>query len=147
VAPPGAQELRRALGGLDLVLVEHIGRDQGLGTSIGAGIAALGSEVAAAVVALADQPLVERQVVRRLCDAWRTSGGRARAVAPLYRDGRGHPVLFSRSCFPELSALRGDSGARALLDAMGADLVLVPVDADAPGDVDTPEMLEALERD
>jgi molybdenum cofactor cytidylyltransferase len=66
-------------------------------------------------------------------------------VAPLYRDGRGHPVLFSRSCFPELSALRGDSGARALLDAMGADLVLVPVDADAPGDVDTPEMLEALE--
>jgi molybdenum cofactor cytidylyltransferase len=146
VTAPGPHELVRALGGLNIVLVEHVGRDQGLGTSIGAGIAAMSDEVEAVVVALADQPLVEREVARRLCDAWRASGGTARAVAPVYRDGRGHPVLFARSCFSELSALRGDSGARALLDAMSNDLVLVSVESDAPRDVDTREMLEELEQ-
>ena len=146
VAPPGAHELMRALGGLDVVLVEHIGRDQGLGTSIGAGIAALSDEVDAVVVGLADQPLVEREVVRRLCETWRANRGRARAVAPVYRDGRGHPVLFSRSCFAQLSELRGDSGARALLDAMEDELAPVPIDSDAPRDVDTPEELEEVER-
>jgi molybdenum cofactor cytidylyltransferase len=147
VTAPAARELVGMLGGLNVVLVEHAGRDQGLGTSIGAGIAAMSDEVEAVLVALADQPLVDRDVARRVCDAWRASGGRSRAAAPAYRDGRGHPVLFARSCFFELSRLDGDSGARALLDAMGDELLLVPVDSDAPRDVDTREMLEELERD
>jgi molybdenum cofactor cytidylyltransferase len=148
VTPPGAHELVRALEDVEIVLVEHVGRDGGLGTSIGAGIAALDDEVDAVLVALADQPLVDRALVSTLCEAWRAREGTVRAVAPVYRDGRGHPVVFSRSCFDELSALHGDSGARALLDAMAAsaELLLVAVDADAPRDVDTPEMLAALER-
>jgi molybdenum cofactor cytidylyltransferase len=144
VTAPGAHELVRALGGLDIVLVEHIGRDGGLGTSLAAGVAALSDDVEAAVVALADQPFVDSAVVARLCGAWRASAAQPYAVAPMYRDGRGHPVLFSRSCFAELASLRGDTGARALLDAMGEDLLLVPVDADAPADVDTQEALDAL---
>ena len=144
VTAPGAQELVRALGGLDVVLVEHIGRDGGLGTSLAAGIAALSEDVPSVVIALADQPLVDSAVVAQLCEAWRARDGAPRAVAPLYRDGRGHPVLFSRACFVELACLRGDTGARALLDAMGEDLLLVPVDADAPADVDTPAALDAL---
>jgi molybdenum cofactor cytidylyltransferase len=146
VTPPGAHELAGALGGLDVVLVEHVGRDEGLGTSIGAGIAAMDDGTEAVVVALGDQPLVDPAVVSRLGDAWRASAGRARAVAPVYRDGRGHPVLFSRRCFAELSALRGDAGAKAMLDAMGEELLLVAVEAAAPRDVDTREMLAALER-
>jgi molybdenum cofactor cytidylyltransferase len=144
VTPPGAHELVRALGGLDVVLVEHIGRDGGLGTSLAAGIAAMTYEVEAAVVALADQPFVDSAVVARLCDAWRASASQPRAAVPVYRGGRGHPILFSRSCFAELARLGGDAGARALLDAMGEDLLLLPVDADAPADVDTPEALDAL---
>ncbi|MEO7454937.1 MAG: hypothetical protein ABIY52_01650, partial [Gemmatimonadaceae bacterium] len=61
-----------------------------------------------------------------------------------YRDGRGHPVLFARACFEALGALRGDVGARAVLDALGERLALVEVDGDAPLDVDTPEVLAQL---
>ena len=147
VAPPGAPELVRALDGIQVVVVEHPGRDQGIGTSIAAGIGAMGPDVEAALIALADQPLMDGAVARRLGERWRADGEQARAVAPSYRDGRGHPVLFARSCFADLEALQGDSGARALLDAMGEALALVPVDADAPRDVDTPAMLELLERE
>ncbi|HET9012021.1 MAG TPA: nucleotidyltransferase family protein, partial [Gemmatimonadaceae bacterium] len=142
VVPPDAAARRAALDGLAAVLVEHPGRDAGLASSIRAGIAALPPEADAVVIALADQPLVSPDVVRRLCDRWRDGG--VTAVAPRYRDGRGHPVLFGRSAFGALSALSGDSGARALLDSMRAELALVPVDASAPLDVDTPDALRRL---
>ena len=81
-------------------------------------------------------------VVRRLCVRWREGG--VKAVAPRYRDGRGHPVLFGRETFPALLALTGDTGARALLDALGEAVAVVPVDDTAPVDVDTPDALHAL---
>ena len=63
---------------------------------------------------------------------------------PVYRDGRGHPVLFGRACFDALATLRGDVGARAVLESLGERLAEVPVDADAPLDVDTPDVLGRL---
>jgi molybdenum cofactor cytidylyltransferase len=142
VVPPDATARIAALEGIPSVLVEHAGRDAGMASSIRAGIEALPAEVDAVVIALADQPLVARDVVRRLCERWRDGG--AVAVAPRYRDGRGHPVLFGRATFGALAALEGDTGARALLDSLGDAIALVPVDGSAPVDVDTPDALRAL---
>jgi len=142
VVPPDAVQQIEALEGIPSVVVKHAGRDAGMASSIRAGIAALPPEVEAVVIALADQPLVSSGVVRRLCDRWRAGG--ASAVAPRYRDGRGHPVLFGRETFAALGTLEGDTGARAVLDALDERLALVPVDERIPVDVDTPEALRAL---
>ena len=142
VVPPDASARLAALEGIPFVVVEHAGRDAGMASSIHAGIAALPPEAEAVVIALADQPLVSPEVVRRLCIRWREGG--VAAVAPRYRDGRGHPVLFGRSTFDALSALTGDTGARTLLRSMGDELALVPVDATTPVDVDTPDALRRL---
>ena len=143
VVPPGAHELIRALGGINVVFVEHLGRDQGLASSIGAGVAALSDDVEAVLIALGDQPLVSSVIGSRLVAAWRAR--HARAVAPKYRDRVGHPVLLDRRCFAQLSALTGDQGARTLLDSLGSELELVRVDENAPADVDTREALRVLE--
>ena len=132
-----------ALEGTPCVVVEHAGRDAGMATSIGAGIAALPTSVDAVVIALADQPGVGADVVRRLCARWHEGG--VAAVAPRYRDGRGHPVLFGRATFAALTALTGDGGAREVLDALGDGLAHVPVGGPMPQDVDTPDELRALE--
>ena len=95
------------------------------------------------VIALADQPLVSPNVVSALCNRWREGG--VAAVAPEYRDGRGHPVLFGQECFAALEALRGDVGARSVLDALGNRGAPLPMDAAMPVDVDTPEALQALQ--
>jgi len=142
VVPPDASARLAALEGIPFVVVEHAGRDAGMASSIRAGIAALPPEAEAVVIALADQPLVSPEVIRRLCARWRDGG--VTAVAPRYRDGRGHPVLFGRSTFDALSALTGDNGARSLLRSMGDELALVPVDATTPVDVDTPDALRRL---
>ncbi len=48
------------------------------------------------------------------------------------------PVLFAAEYFPRLLALRGDAGARALLQDAGEKSAAVPagelVDLDTPGD-------------
>jgi molybdenum cofactor cytidylyltransferase len=131
-----------ALADIPAELVEHAGRDAGMASSIRAGVAALPADVEAVVIALADQPRVSPQVVRALCERWRNE--RRGAVVPLYRDGEGHPVLFGRAHFTALGELRGDRGARALLERLGDERALEPVDATRPMDVDTPEALRAL---
>lgn len=144
VIPPGADAVTQALSRLDVRFVVNLGRDEGMASSIRAGVAALPDEVQAVVIALADQPRAAESVTRVLCERWRA--GDVGAVAPMYSDGRGHPVLFGRECFGALLALRGDVGARAVLDGLGARVALVHVADARPADVDTPEALHALQR-
>ncbi|MEO5814391.1 MAG: nucleotidyltransferase family protein [Gemmatimonadaceae bacterium] len=143
VIPPGADAITQALSRLDVSFVINLGRHEGMASSIRAGIAALPGDVEAAMIALADQPLASANVTRALCERWREGG--VDAVAPEYRDGRGHPVLFGRECFAALETLKGDVGARSVLDALGGRLARVHVDAAMPIDVDTPDALQALQ--
>jgi molybdenum cofactor cytidylyltransferase len=142
VVPADSAARVDALQGIPTVVFEHAGRDAGMASSIRAGIAALPPDVEAVVIALADQPLVAPEVVRRLGERWRAGG--AAAVAPCYRDGRGHPVLFGRVTFDALAKIEGDRGARALLDALGDAVAFLPVDGARPVDVDTPDALRAI---
>ena len=143
VIPPGADAITQALSRLDVSFVVNLARAEGMASSIRAGVSALPSDVDAVVIALADQPLVSKDVVCALGDRWREGG--IAAVVPEYRDGRGHPVLFGRECFAALEDLRGDVGARAVLDALGDRVARISVDAEMPVDVDTPEALQALQ--
>jgi len=96
----------------------------GMGSSLRAGLRALtdpdagphvGPHVGAAVVALADQPLVGAAAVSRLIAAYRAGAG----VAVAAYDGRPrNPVLLAREHWPEVIAMAtGDQGARAFLRA------------------------------
>lgn len=143
VIPPGADAVMQALSRLDVRFVVNLGRDEGMASSIRAGIAALPDDVGAVVVALADQPLGSAVVTCALVDRWRAGG--IDAVVPSYLDGRGHPVLFGRACFPALSALRGDVGARGVIEELGERAAIVEVSTVMPADVDTPEALAALQ--
>jgi molybdenum cofactor cytidylyltransferase len=142
VVPVVSEALEQALDGVLVRWVTNGEAYTGMSSSIRAGIAALDAGTDAAIVALGDQPLIDHAVVARLVARWREGG--ARAVAPLYEDGRGHPVLFGAWLFPALRALEGDHGARAVLDALGDDIALVPIEGRAPTDVDTPAALETV---
>jgi molybdenum cofactor cytidylyltransferase len=66
-------------------------------------------------------------------------------VVPVFGGQRGHPVGFSRAFGAQLMALRGDSGARAILAAHPAQIRQVEVsDAGVVKDIDTPPDVEPL---
>jgi molybdenum cofactor cytidylyltransferase len=132
-----------ALSGLPLRLIANPDYAAGQSTSLRAGIEALGQAADAVVVLLGDQPFVTTAIVERLVDEWRSSG--AVIVAPAYAGQRGNPVLFARAIFPELLAIQGDQGARAVLAADRARVRLVAFDDARPlADIDTPEDYERL---
>lgn len=118
----------------------------GMGSSLRAGLQALidgAPDVGAAVVALADQPLVGPQAVARLIAAYR--GGSAVAVAAY--DGRPrNPVLLARKHWPEVIATAtGDQGARAFLRTRPGLVTLVECgDTGRPDDIDTPADLARI---
>lgn len=116
--------------------------DLGMGHSLAAGVRALRSEAATAIaVLLADMPGIEPASLRLL----REQADAERIVFPLYRGRRGHPVLFGRAFWDELTQLRGDQGARALLQAHGdACHGLTLDDAGVLLDLDTPAALQQL---
>jgi CTP:molybdopterin cytidylyltransferase MocA len=102
-----------------------------------------GPDIGAAVVALADQPLVGPQAVTRLIAAYRAGSG----VAVAAYDGRPrNPVLLAREHWPEVIATAtGDQGARAFLRARPDLVTLVECgDTGRPDDIDTPADLARI---
>ena len=111
--------------------------ERGPGASLRCGLAALGPEVEAAVVVLADGPELAPAAIERVIAVWRKSG--ASLVAASYGGARGHPLLVGRSAWARIP----DEGLR------GRESLLVPCDdLGAPGDVDYPDDLpERLRQD
>ncbi|MFN8123272.1 MAG: nucleotidyltransferase family protein [Thermoleophilia bacterium] len=114
----------------------------GQASSLRAGLAALDDGVDAVVAMVCDRPGVTAAAVRDVVAA-ASAHPRFPAAAARYDDVRGHPVLLRRELFPELAALTGDTGARAILGRV--PVLDVPVPGPAPPDVDTPEDLAAAQ--
>ena len=132
VVVEGAYELtgESAQGAARIVRCEDWRR--GPGASLRCGLQALGDDVEAAVVIMADGPALAPASVGRVLDDWRARGGTV--VAASYGGVRGHPLLVARAAWADVP----DEGLRLV------EPRLVPCDdLGAPGDVDTPEDLEA----
>jgi molybdenum cofactor cytidylyltransferase len=136
-----ADTVAAALATLPVRVIVNPRYAEGQSTSLRAGLDALRPGTDAAVVALGDQPLPDPDVIRRLVAAFRTTG---RPIAvPVYRDGRGNPVLFGATLFGELRGVTGDQGGRGVIARDPARVVEVPVDMAMPADIDTPQDYEA----
>lgn len=137
--------VERALAGLPIQVVRNPAFEEGQSTSLRYGVNSLPAEASAAVIGVADQPLLKPGVIRQLVSVHRSR--RAPVVVPRYAGQRGNPVLFDRGLFQELLEIVGDQGGRAVLAKHGADVVWVDVeDAMAGMDLDTVEDLHRLEQ-
>lgn len=113
--------------------------EEGMAASLLAGIASLPPETAGAFVFLGDMPRVPYVVLRPMAEAVRAG---APAAAPIFQGRRGNPVLLAREVFADVARLRGDMGARPILQALGARVARVEspddgvlFDVDVPGDL------------
>lgn len=115
----------------------------GVGTSIAAATRSLQQVAQAIIVMLADQAMITTEHVKAMCDTW--SGADDEIIATAYSDTAGAPVLFPRSCFKELSGLRGDAGGRHLLTDGRFRVRMINFEP-AAVDVDTPDDLTQISR-
>jgi nicotine blue oxidoreductase len=128
-------------------VVDNPGWAEGMGSSLRAGLAALGPAVAAAVVLLVDQPGLTTAALRRVVGAAGPALESAVVVAT-YDGRRGHPVLLGRRHWPAVAEVAvGDRGARDFLVSRADGVVELDCgDVAAPDDVDTPADLDRFRR-
>ena len=124
-------------------VVRNEGYQQGMGTSLRAGLAAVDPEAKAALIVLADQPFVQPATLNRLIDYH--ASVQPQIVIPTYRGFRGNPVLLDRSIFPELRELSGDVGCRAIFGSHTENIRKLAVDdAGILLDIDSREDFDEL---
>jgi len=133
-----ASQIAPVLGRLPVSVVINRMWPEGLASSIRAGVRSLPGSCVAALLLLADQAAVSSDDLERLSGAWRRDP--TRIAAARYGGSVGVPAVFPRAHFNDLLALRGDHGARLLLQRNLDRLTAVPMPS-AAFDLDTPEAL------
>ena len=139
-----ADRVGQAFGGLPNVrTVVNEDWKSGMASSLAAGLrsAAENPAIDAALILLADQPLVDAEALQEIVAAF----GSERIVASSYSDTIGVPALLGREFFSELSELEGDRGAGGWL-RQRMDVRVIPLSA-ATLDIDTPDDLARLKEE
>ncbi len=141
VTGANAQAVEAAVQGLPITITRNEDWQNGQSSSIQAGLCALPGQCGAAIFLLADQPQVTPTVIHALTGEYART--LAPILAPLVAGQRANPVLFDRQTFPDLMALTGDVGGRAIFS--NYQIAYLPWHAeDLFLDVDTPEDLQRL---
>ena len=124
-----------------MVVVENPHYERGQLSSLKVGLPP--GPASAAIVHLADHPLVKRATFKALVAEYGRSG--KPIVIARCRGRRGHPVIFARALFGELLRAPEDQGARVVVNADPSRVAYVDVDdAGVTTDLDTPADLERV---
>jgi molybdenum cofactor cytidylyltransferase len=131
-----AEEVIKTIAARPVKIAINPNYQQGMSTSIMAGLNLIDRQAQAVMLALGDQPFVDSQITNRLIEEfYRHDKG---IVLPTYHGKRGHPTIFAIKYKPELLKLTGDIGARQIIKDHPQDILEVAVDSESViSDIDT----------
>lgn len=137
-----AGRLAAVLEGLPVKVVVNSHHEEGMSTSLQAGLRATGAACDAAIFVLGDQPFVTSSLLDRLIERFAETG--KAVVRPLVGDRPANPVLMGAELFPEVHEQHGDVGGREIVARHPGEVCLVEVDDPRVGtDIDSVEDYEA----
>ena len=139
-----AERIKREIDDLPIEIIVNENWARGMSESLKCGLERLldvEPNLSAAVVLLADQPLIDAAIINRLLEAF--SKTQKPIIAGEYAKTVGVPAIFARSMFAELMNLPADGGAKRIIEkyAASAGKISAP---EAAFDVDTREDYENL---
>lgn len=115
--------------------------EQGMSTSVQAGIRALPGGVDGVAIFLVDHPMIDRQTIDVLVARFAPG----RIIVPVHGGRRGHPVIFAVDLFDEILGLSPDQGLNTVVRRQPERVVEVFVEnAGVLRDIDTPEQFARL---
>ena len=118
---------------------------EGMASSVRCGLNTLmhiAPVVDSAIIMVCDQPFVTSSLLNQLIVTQRQTG--KPIVTSKYETAIGPPALFYKTVFPELLQLKGDAGARKIIEQRRTDVTTVPFDKGII-DIDTEDDYKALQ--
>ncbi|OKY26281.1 MULTISPECIES: nucleotidyltransferase family protein [Thalassotalea] len=135
-----AEKVSDAVNHLPVNVVNNPNWQQGMGSSIAAGINALPSTVKGVMLLLVDQWQLTAADLALTKQTWQQASnsiicarGKSGAFSP--------PIIFPRDYFKQLKHIPPDSGAKAIVNQHGDNVISLSLEA-AFADLDTPEQLQ-----
>lgn len=137
------EKVEEALSGERVRLVHNARHFEGMGGSVAAGAAAVGSEATGVLITPGDTPNLSKALVEKLLSAFHAEAD-AKIVFPVSAAGeQRNPVIWPARFLPELVSLGGEKGAKAVIGRHALETVGVPVadeddflDIDLVGDLE-----------
>ena len=137
-----AEKARPELDGLPCQIVINPNYEQGINSSLKAGISAVPAGTQAAVVMLADMPFVTPEMITGLIDRYRES--EAPLVISDYEGVNAPPMLYDKSLFEELLAMTGEGCGRQVVRRHREEAEVLAWSPSALADMDVPEDYERM---
>lgn len=109
-----ADKIKNVLIDYDVKFVDNPNYEQGLSTSLVAGLRSVDEMTDAVIICLGDMPMVTSEGIKQLIKEFEPGAGKEICV-PTYQGKRGNPILWSRRFINEMLQLEGDVGAKHLL--------------------------------
>lgn len=137
------EKILAVVSDVEKTIVHNTDFDQGLSTSLCAGLTELSNRPTqpdAALVLLGDMPRVSQAMIDQLINAFDPSNGHE-IIVPTNQGKRGNPVLWSARFFDRLMDIKGDTGGRHLVGEFAEFVHEVEIGEAAAFDLDTPEAL------
>lgn len=143
VTGSAAQAVNDQLSGLPVQVVHNLRWEEGMAGSLAVGVKNLPAEIDGVLIMLCDQWRVGREDLQELVQVWSADISQITAVC-WHDKGQqviGPPAIFPRTLFEELTSLKGDRGARAVIEKHRERTSFVAM-TNARFDLDEPADLE-----
>jgi molybdenum cofactor cytidylyltransferase len=131
-----ANKIQDQLGDYAIKTVENKAWEDGMLTSVQAGINTLPEDASAALVMLGDQPMVNSEVINKVIEAYRKS--EKSLLVATYNGKRGHPLMIGKKYFREILDFSTEKSLKDILGLYPDDIEDVAIEDDAIlRDIDT----------
>ncbi|MGM1056785.1 MAG: nucleotidyltransferase family protein [Bacteroidota bacterium] len=140
------EEINKKINSRSFELVINENWEEGMSTSIRKGLSEalkLEKELEHILILLSDQPLITKEKIKELIEVQLKS--KQQGTFSEYAGDVGVPAIFSREIFSELKKLKGDQGAKKLINNTGFQFGTVQFE-NGNFDVDTTADVELLKR-
>ncbi|HMV50300.1 MAG TPA: nucleotidyltransferase family protein [Blastocatellia bacterium] len=140
-------DIRARLAGTGVQFTVNENYQKGMLTSVKTGLAMLGPNTDAVLIALVDQPMITSALINQLIEAY--GDGSKGIVIPTFNGKHGHPIIIGAGYVDEIMQLddTAEGGLRNFINDHKSDWLEVPVATpDVLEDIDLPEHYERLSK-
>ncbi len=137
-----ADKVQGALEGLSYAPARNAAFDKGINGSVQLGIAHVPAQAPAAIVVLADMPLVTGDMIAAVVERYRETG--APLVISEYDGVRAPPTLYDRSLFAEFTDAEGEGCGKRVVKRHREEAAAVKWPGTALADLDVPQDYERV---